>query len=101
MLGAATIGLTQGLSSASQFLPKLSEVRRAHAEANPDIVGDVRMGEIATTVITIGIGAIVSSLTGSSIPTVVAGIIVLVIIVLYEVALRGENLMEPRRVSNE
>lgn len=98
ILGAATIGLSQGLSSASQFLPKLSEVRRAHAESSPDIVGDVRMGEIATAVVTIGVGAIVSSLTGSSIPTVVAALISLVLIVLYETALRGERLMEPKRV---
>lgn len=96
ILGAATIGLTQGLSSAGTFLPKLSEVRKG---SSPEMIGDVRMGEIATAVVTIGIGAIVSSLTGSHVPTVVSAIIVLVIIGIYECALRGDRLFEPKGVS--
>lgn len=96
-LGAATIALSQGLTSATAFLPRLSEVRRADPASNAEMVGDVRMGEIATTIITVGVGAIVSSLTGSPVPTFVAGLVALGIICIYEAALRGENLFEPKR----
>lgn len=96
-LGAATIALSQGLSSATAFLPKLSEVRRSSVSKSPEMVGDVRMGEIATTVVTVGVGAIVSSLTGNPIPTFVAALVALAIICIYEAALRGENLFEPKR----
>jgi hypothetical protein len=97
ILGAATIGLTQGLSSAQAFLPKLSDVRKG---ASPELIGDVRMGEVATAIVTIGIGAIVSSLTGSPIPTFVSALIVLGIILLYEAALRGDRLFEPKVSDN-
>ena len=93
ILGAATIGLTQGLTSAQAFLPKLTEVRKADS---PEMIGDVRMGEIATAIFTIGIGAIVSSLTGSPIPTFVSAIIVIAIVCVYEAALRGDRLFEPK-----
>ncbi len=96
LLGAATIGLSQGFAASQSFLPKLSEVRKTDASKNPEIIGDVRMGQIATAVITIGTGAIVSSLTGSPIPTYVAVVVVIGIAALYEVALRGDRPFDPR-----
>jgi hypothetical protein len=95
MLGAATIGMSQGLSAFTTFLPKLSDVRKADYQTNPELVGDVRYGEVAASAITIGIGAIVSSLTGSPIPAFVSVLICVVLIVVYESALKGNRPFEP------
>lgn len=95
VVGAATLAASQGFSAFQFFLPRLSDVRKANAETNPDIVGDVRLGEVAALTLSIGIGAIVSSLTGSTVPAFVALLIGLVLVFIYEAALTGDRLMNP------
>lgn len=95
IIGPATLAVSQGFSAFQFFLPRLSDVRKANASANPDIVGDVRLGEVAAFTLTLGVGAIVSSLTGSPVPTFVALLIALVLIAIYEAALSGDRILNP------
>jgi hypothetical protein len=83
--------VSQSFTAFIHFLPPLSEVRKADPVNNPDIVGDVRMGEIAAITLAIGTGAILSSLTGSAVPSFVGLVMVLVLCALYETALRGDR----------
>lgn len=101
ILGPATLAATQGFSAFSTFLPRLSDVRKANASADPDIVGDVRLGEVAAFATAVGIGAIAASLTRSPIPVYSALFISVVLICVYESALRGENLFAPRNGGTE
>jgi hypothetical protein len=95
IIGPATLAVSQGFSAFQFFLPRLSEVRKANASSDPDIVGDVRLGEVAAFTLTLGVGAIVSSLTGSPVPTFVSLLIALVLICIYEAALSGDRIMNP------
>lgn len=94
-LGPATLAITQSVSSFQFFLPKLSDVRRTDAAHNPDMVGDVRMGEVAAATLCLGIGAMVSSLSGSPYPAMVSVLMVVILVCLYETALRGNKPMNP------
>lgn len=94
-LAAATLSLSQSVGAYAFFLPRIDEVRRA-GRNDAKMVGDVRLGQVASGVLTIGIGAIMSNLTGSSLPLYVAIAVGLIIAGLYEIALRGENLFERR-----
>jgi|SRR5215211_1571005 len=96
IVGPATLSITSGMSAFQFFLPKLSDVRKADAVKNPEMVGDVRMGEVAGITLCVGIGVIVSSLTGSSVPAVVAVIMATILVFVYESALRGDRPWEPR-----
>lgn len=95
IVGPATISVGQGFAAFQFFMPKLSEVRKASAANDPDMVGDVRLGEIASFTMCVGIGAIVSSLTGSPIPAYVSLLIAFVLICVYETALQGDRVGNP------
>jgi hypothetical protein len=97
--GPAMLGVTSGITTFTVFLPKISEVRRAHPQDNPDIAADVRIGEVAASTLTLGVGVIASSLTGSPVPTVTAAVMVLVMIILYESTLRSNRPLEPRTLT--
>lgn len=96
ILGPAALSISQGVSAFQFFLPKLSDVRKTNPAVDLDMVGDVRLGEVAAATLCIGIGAIVSSLTGSPVPAVVALIMVGILICVYETALRADRPMEPK-----
>lgn len=96
-VGPATLAITQTVGAFSFFLPRLSDVRRASTKDNPDMVGDVRMGEIAAGALCLGIGAIVSSMTGSPYPAIVALAMFLILWCVYEAALRGDKPFNPVR----
>ena len=94
-LGAASIALGQTVGAFSMFLPRLSDVRKSTLD-DADMVGDVRMGEVAASTLCIGIGAMVSSLSGSPYPAMVSVAMALLLICVYESALRGDKPMNPR-----
>lgn len=96
VFGPAALAAGQTIAGFSTFLPRLSEVRKANAGAEPEIIGDVRLGEVAATAIALGVGAIASALSKSPVPMYAAAFIALVLIVVYETALRGDRLFEPR-----
>jgi hypothetical protein len=56
--------------------------------------GDVRMGQVASAALSLGVAGILANLTGSTLPVVVTIIVALIIAFLYETALRGERLFE-------
>lgn len=95
--GTALLSVTQGVASFGAFLPKISEVRRADPANNPDVAADVRMGEVAAATLTLGIGAIASSLTGSMVPAVTALLMAIILISLYESTLRTYKPFEPKK----
>lgn len=96
IFGPATLAVTQGVSSFNTFLPKFSDVRKNHPATNPDFAADVRMGEVAAVTLTIGVGVIASSLTGSPVPVATAAITCLILVMLYESTLRADAPFEPK-----
>jgi hypothetical protein len=90
VIGAATLSMTQSLSLFGNFLPHFSEISAADPDMNPDIVRDVRMGEFAAVMMTMGIGAMTSALVGSSTPAVVALITSGGLVLVYEYALKSK-----------
>lgn len=99
VFGPAALAAGQTLSSFTMFLPRLTEVRKASAD-DPGMVGDVRLGEIAACAIAMGIGVIASSLSRSPVPMYAAAFMAVILICVYESALRGQNLFEPMVVKD-
>ena len=89
LIGPTTMGLTQSLALFQGFLPKFTDIRRQDPASDADFVKDVRMGELAAALLTIGVGAIMSSLTGTPYPAVISVISALGLVMLYETALRS------------
>ena len=94
LIGPTTLGITQAVGAMNSFLPPLSEVRKKTPENHPEFAADVRMGEVAVVTLTVGVGVIVSSLTGSSAPALIGLITALGIVVMYESILRSDSPME-------
>lgn len=88
IIGPAMMGITQGVSTFNQFLPPLHEVRKHTPQGDPEFAADVRVGEVAASALILGIGAVASSLTGSTAPIVVAALTAIGLIILYESTLR-------------
>ena len=84
----AVLSMTQSVASFTTFMPKISEVRKA-ANTDPDIVSDVRMGEVASITTTLAVATVVSNLGKTAAPMVIAVIMCLVMVVLYELALKS------------
>lgn len=88
------LGVTAGINTFANFLPKFSDIRKADPVNNPDIAADVRMGELAGVTLTMGIGVIASSLTRSSVPTFTALVMCVFLVGVYESALRADRPFE-------
>lgn len=97
--GPAALAAGQTLSSFSTFLPRLSDVRKAGV-GDKDMIGDVRLGEVAACAISLGIGMIASSLSRSPIPMYASAFIAVILIVVYESALNGRDLFSPSTVES-
>jgi hypothetical protein len=91
VIGPATLSMTQALALFQNFLPKFSEIRLADPELNEGLVQDVRMGEFAAVMMTLGIGAMTSALTGSAVPSIVALVTSGGLVLLYEYALQARS----------
>lgn len=91
-IGVATLSITQGFAQFNVFLPRLSEVRKAIP--GDDVAADVRVGELAAIAGTVGVGLIASSLTGHKLPVIVAIVVCLLMVGIYESVLRtsGERI---------
>lgn len=94
MFGPAMLSVTTSVQAFYTLLPKLSEVRKADPVANPDIAADVRMGEVGAVALTLGVGAIASSLTQSPLPAVTGVAMALVLVAVYETALKSHRPFE-------
>lgn len=89
-IGIATLAMTQGIGSATWFLPKITDVRRMSSR-DPEAVADIRVGESAMLVTTFGIGAMCSYLSKSPLPAIVALVTAGMVIVLYESVLQQDG----------
>lgn len=88
-IGIATLAMTQGVSSAMFFLPKITDVRRVSSR-DAESVRDIRTGEVAMIVTTFGIGGMLSFMTKSPLPAGIALFTALLIVGLYESVLVQE-----------
>lgn len=82
MVGPASLSIGTATSAFMGFLPKFSDVRRA----DPDDAGmakDIRLGIFAAVAVSVGTGVIVSSLSGSPVPTVTAAIMCAILVWCY------------------
>jgi hypothetical protein len=96
LIGPATLAVSQGISAFMTFLPSLTDVRKANPGEDLVMAADVRMGEIAAVALTVGVGAVASSLTGSPVPVVVSVTVAVLMLCLYEATLRADRPMEPK-----
>lgn len=94
LFGPAMLGVTAGINTFASMLPKLTDIRKADPVNNPDVAADVRMGEVAGVTLTMGIGVIASSLTRSSVPTFTALVMCVILVGVYESALRADRPFE-------
>lgn len=94
MFGPAMLSVTSGIQAFNSLLPRLSEVRKADPVNNPDIAADVRMGEVAASALTMGVGMIASSLTQSPLPAITGLVMALILVAVYESALRSDKPFE-------
>lgn len=92
-LAGASLAIGQAVGAYQFFLPRLTDVRKSSSE-DVSQRGDVRIGMLAAASLSIGVGAILSSLIGNMIPLIVSIITGIIITVLYEIALRGDRLFE-------
>jgi hypothetical protein len=93
-MGVAAIALTQSFAQFQTYMPKISDIRKADPKVDFDLVGDVRIGEIAAFVGSVGVGVIVSSITNDPVPAYVSVAVCLILIALYESVLRSIRPME-------
>ena len=86
-LGPASLAVGQSVTSFSIFLPKFTDVRQANPK-DDTMIKDLRLGEIGAATVAIGVGLILSSISGQPAPAVVSVIMVVILVALYEKALR-------------
>lgn len=84
----STLAMTQGLGLFFTIMPRFSDVR----ETAPDgsFAKTVRHAELAATAGTIGVGLLLSALSGDSMPLKIAIVVAFGFALMYEVALRSE-----------
>lgn len=88
IIGSATLALTQTIATFDRFLPPLTEVRRGSMN-DPEFVMDVRIGELASIGLTLGVGATASALTKSNVPMIVGIFTAAIMVVVYEMVMRS------------
>lgn len=86
ILGPTTLAITQSVGLFTTFLPKFTDVKNGSPHDN-EFCTDVRIGELAASTLTVGIGLIVSSLTGSPVPAMISVLMCALLMMLYERAL--------------
>lgn len=82
-LGPASISIGTATSAFMGFLPKFSDVRRADPK-DDGMAKDIRLGQIAACAVAMGTGIIISSLSGSPVPALVAALMCALLVWCYE-----------------
>lgn len=86
-MGPASLSISQAVISFTAFLPNFVEVGRAD---KGQIEGEVRLGEAAATIVALSIGALLSWLSNSPVPFAISSLMALVLVAMYETALRKD-----------
>lgn len=81
-----TLAMTQGTAMFFTMLPRYVEVKEMDSHSSQ--ASTVRHAELAATVATIGVGILLSSLSGDGMPLKVSVVIAFGFVLMYEVALR-------------
>lgn len=84
---ASLLSVTQSIATFTALLPSLGEVRKTTGD--PDVINDVRMGEIAASALVISVGLIASSMVKSPIPATAAIVSAAVLVAMYESVLQA------------
>lgn len=92
--GLALLTVTQAVGLFQSFLPKFTEISATEPDGNAQLVRDVRRGEVAAVVLTLGIGAMASGFTESPVPAISSAVAAFTLVVLYEGALSARNGVE-------
>lgn len=87
-ISASAVAIGQTVFAYSYFLPRLSEVRRAN---DHDTRGDVLLGQVAAGSVSVTVGALLSWMTGSSVPVLTTLLIAAIIAVIYQYAMNGSS----------
>lgn len=93
MIGPASLTLGQGLGMFQAFMPKFTDIAHHTPGSDPAFEKDCRMAEAAASMVTVGVGVLLSQMTGSPVPVVVALMVVVGLITLYENALRSPGVV--------
>jgi hypothetical protein len=86
-VGSSSLAISQSVIAFTAFLPNFLEVGKSDPES---VRGQVRLGETAAIVVSLSIGSLLSWVSGSYIPVVIAGLMSLVLAGMYEHAMRQE-----------
>lgn len=92
-VSAASVSIGQTVFAYSYFLPRLSEVRRSDV-ADGSMRGDVLLGQVAAGAVSMSVGVLLSWMTGNYLPAVTTLVIAIIIAVVYQYAMNGNQVME-------
>lgn len=81
----ALMCVTTSVATFTSLMPNLSDVRKA--SPNTDVQNDVRMGEMTSAVVIIGIGLLGTFLVKSPVPAMASVLSVAALAVMYEIVL--------------
>lgn len=96
MFGPAMLGVSAGIQAFQSMLPRITDIRKETTD-NSSFAADVRLGEVAASTLTIGVGIIASSLTQSVIPVYTSMLMAIILIAIYESTLRADRPFENAR----
>jgi hypothetical protein len=85
--GLAALALTQAITVFHQFLPPLVDVRHS-TMGDRTAVLDIRVGEMASVALSLGLGMVISMLASSHLPFIISAIASAGLVAIYEYALR-------------
>lgn len=88
-LGISVLALTQAVTIYHQFLPPLTDIRKMSSDDRAGIL-DVRIGEVASATLTLGIGSILALMTKRREPMIISTVAAAGLIGIYEFVLRSE-----------
>lgn len=83
---ATLLVVSSSIGTFTAFLPSFAEVRKGD-KSDPSMREDVRMGELASCALVIGIGVMASGVAGSPVPAMASVVAALALVALYETAL--------------
>jgi hypothetical protein len=86
-LAVSSIAIGQTVSAYQFFLPPLREVRQAGPD-DATMRSDVYVGQMAAGSVSVGVGVMLSFLTGSKLPAFVSAFIALIIAAIYHYTLK-------------
>jgi hypothetical protein len=92
-MGVAAISLAQSFGFFQSYMPPIADVRKGDT-SNTELTGDVRIGEVASLVGALAVGAIIAWITGDPTPVYVSVLVCSVMIGVYEMTLRASRPME-------